>query len=123
MFDGNGKAQVSLDSSTPLLQMGKFEIDDTGHVNPLSKDTVLLDGFSGGGRGSTTIRENWLARSCTVPDSDAGTAVVPIPAARKSILSVGMANKEGGADFSRQRPWVVGCFETAHYRAVTLVML
>ena len=48
MFDGNAKAQVSLDSSTPLLQMGKFEIDDTGYVNPLSKDTVLLDGFSGG---------------------------------------------------------------------------
>jgi hypothetical protein len=57
--------------------------------------------------GSTTIRKNWLAPSCTVPDSDAGTARVPLPAARKSILSDGMANKEGGADFSRQRPWVV----------------
>jgi hypothetical protein len=44
MFDGNRKARVSLDSSAPLLQMGKLEIDNTGHVS-----------LCGGGKGTVRL--------------------------------------------------------------------
>jgi hypothetical protein len=42
----------------------------------------------------------------------------------QEIDSLGRDGKQRGRpDFSRQRPWVVHCFETAHHRAVTLYAL
>jgi hypothetical protein len=50
MFDGNGKARVSLNGSLGELQMGELESDNSGYVGLANPGrTVTLSGFEDGG--------------------------------------------------------------------------
>jgi hypothetical protein len=71
LFDGNGKARVSLSGSLGVLQMGELESDNIGYVGLANPGrTVTLSGF--GGSGTLVLNDKTGKQTADLGASDSG---------------------------------------------------